>query len=199
MLSCYCYMLWFIRVDDWDGTFPRNYDLHSDATEEAICQQQIQEHKEELVNNLPSPSWLTTQFYCTDTFFFFFQFAAGLYTFIIRHRFLSLSDVRQQNKMACEALMVLFLLGRITQPLCLLILCLLYLVLQSWTSCIYSVYQSLLLPPIGKTDLPLKNTQKTHAESTKMGFKWMLTKAKMKVDITLTPESHFFVIRTLCF
>lgn len=72
MLSCYCYMLWFIRVDDGDGTFPRNFDLHSDATEEAICQQQIQEHKEELVNNLPSPSWLTTQFYCTDTFFFFF-------------------------------------------------------------------------------------------------------------------------------
>lgn len=73
MLSCYCYMLWFIRVDDGDGTFPRNFDLHSDATEEAICQQQIQEHKEELVNNLPSPSWLTTQFYCTDTFFFFFS------------------------------------------------------------------------------------------------------------------------------
>lgn len=73
MLSCYCYMLWFIRVGDGDCTFPRNFDLHSDATEEAICQQQIQEHKEELVNNLPSPSWLTTQFYCTDTFFFFFS------------------------------------------------------------------------------------------------------------------------------
>lgn len=175
MLSCYCYMLWFIRVDDGDGTFPRNFDLHSDATEEAICQQQIQEHKEELVNNLPSPSWLTTQFYCTDTFFFFFPVCC--WSLHIHYSPQIFVTVRRQatKKMACEALVVLFLLGRITRPLCLLIWCPLYLLLQSWTSCIYSVYQSLLLPPIGKTVLPLKNTQKSHAESTKMGFKWMLT------------------------
>lgn len=80
--------------------------------------------------------------------------------------------VRRQatKKMACEALVVLFLLGRITRPLCLLILCPLYLLLQSWTSCIYSVYQSLLLPPIGKTDLPLKNTQKNSGRKHKNGL-----------------------------
>lgn len=172
MLSCYCYMLWFIRVDDGDGTFQWNFDLHSDATEEAICQQQIQEHKEELVNNLPSPSWHS--FTALILFSFFFPSSLLL---VFTHSLLATGfcdcqmSGNKENGLGSSSGVISS--GPHHTTFCVCWFCALYISFYKAGPAVYTVYINLSSShPLEKLTYHWKTHKKTQ---TKMGFKWMLT------------------------